>query len=860
MDWKLKLKALLHDPPYKIRVIEKHKSEAVSLFRKILSESLEDESVNLADKLASSQSRIIVKPNFVDKQKERDFEKKSHVNYDECQFVDIFSENKENIQTPDPKKVQDLFEKVGELNFSNQEERAKLVFLFFWRFYLEIFPEINKQPADSRAPNHSIYDHLVQTSAIVSALSQPAFLLFTIGPVQSFISKARKTSDLWAGSYMLSYLIWESMKVLVEQYGPDVIIYPNLLGQPVVDRWLYEIFKNSSFANFNEIKFKEWFQKWENKDKELEEKLTIANFPNRFLAIIPYNKDLGKKCEVEFENKLKNLLQRVCDKIKNYYQNLNLKNDIEKHLLSYFQVYWVIMPWSKNDILPYDTLSDYRELFGETELYNIIQEIVDHPYYQPANVGSAYSLILEITEKLLGTRKSVRDFKQIEQSGEKCHLCGEFEVLDIDWSQLSKDKPGIVKEWEKICGVCLTKRLFPEIIKEELNLSEDIRFPSTSEMGSIGEKRRLDNQIKEEFKQKFENFKSNKNLPSSISVPKLKHDLLYEIDGQYLMEETYRDEYFEREFGRKFDRKNLDEMKGFLREKNINPSRYYAILQIDGDNMSKWLKGEFNPKIENTIHEKVKDALISFSEKKEKLQKILCSKHPTSPSIHQAFSRRISQFALEKVRKIIENDHYGKLVYAGGDDVLALLPVEDVLKCAYNLQREFKNILSPKASMSAGILIVHHKYPLYMALKKVNEAEKKAKSIYGKDGKNSFCLIFLVGSGAERECGGNWELIDFIEDLICKFRNDEISGVFPYQYLEVVEKLYNGDKNKNISNVKEILRNELIRIFIRKEGVDKARLKQYFEEKILPFFEKLEINNFASMLVIAERISGEMRI
>ena len=865
MDWKLKLKAILHDPPYKIKFIEKHKEKGKELFEKILPyETFEDEKVNIADQIASAQSRIIVKPQFENEQKENDFKNTSSVNYDECEFIDIFSENKEPVQTPDVDKVQNLFNKLGNLTFSNQDERAKFVFFFLWRFYPEIFPEINKHPADSRAPNHSIYDHLIQTSAIVSALPNPAFLLFTIGPVQSFISKARKTSDLWAGSYMLSYLIWESMKVLVEEFGPDIIIYPNLFGQPLVDRWLYfDIFRNSPFTNFNEPKFKEWFKKWEDKDENLEEKLTIANLPNRFLAVIPYNKNLGQSCEEKFKNKLKELAEKVYEEIEDFSQNQNLKNNIEKHLFSYFQVYWVIMPWSKSGILLDDVLNDYKELFSDkNDLYETIKQIVNHPYYKPANVGTAYSLLLELTEKLLGARKSVRDFGQIEQLSEKCHLCGEFEVLKIDWKKLT---PGVVKNGEKLCGVCLTKRLFPKIIKEELGLSDEIKSPSTSEMASIGEKRRLNEGIKKNFEQEFNNFRkivreknNNKDLPSSISVPKLKNDHLYKIDGEFLMKENYREDRFEKEYGISVSSQDFETILSFLNENNINPSRYYAILQMDGDNMGKWLKGEFNPKMKDTIDEKVKDALIQFSEEKDKesLQKILCSKHPNSPSIHQAFSRKLSQFALEKVRKIVEDEHYGKLVYSGGDDVLALLPIEEVLKCAYNLQKKFKEILSSKASMSAGILIVHHKYPLYLALKKVNEAEKRAKNVYGKNG---FCLIFLTHSGEERECDGNWELVSFFEDIICKFRADEISNTFPYQYLEVVEKLCKKDQKRNIENIKEILRPELRRIFMRKEG-DKEKLKNYFEKEILPVFENLNAVNFANMIVMAGRISREIKV
>jgi CRISPR-associated protein Cmr2 len=893
MNWKLKLKAILHDPPYKIKFIETHRKKAEELFKKILPyETFEDEKVNLADKFASAQSRIIVKPKFEDKQKEEDFKKKSQVDYNECEFIDIFSENKESIQTPDIEKVQNLFDELEKLSFSDENERAKFIFLFLWRFYPEIFPEINKHPADSRAPNHSIYDHLVQTSAIVSALPNPAFLLFTIGPVQSFIAKARKTSDLWAGSYMLSYLIWESMKPLIEEFGPDIVIFPNLFGQPLVDRWLYfEIFKKSPFINFDEPKFKKWFEKWENKNKDLEEKLTIANLPNRFLVVIPFDKNLGQKCEEAFKEKLRYLAEKVYEKLKSYYENLNphLKNYIEKHLLLYFQVYWVIMPWStapipnppsrrdfksekdyeiaceeykKKYVLP--VLEDYEALLGKDDLHITIKEIINLPYYKPANVGSAYSLLLELLEKLLGARKSVRDFDQVEQPGEKCHLCGEFEVLDIDWEKLS---PKYVKQGERLCGVCLTKRFFPEIIKDEFSLSEyAVKFPSTSEMASIGEKRRLNDEIKKIFKQEFNNFReiireknNNKELPSSISVPKLKSDPLCEIDGEFLMKENYTEDHFVRNYGLRVSKEDFQNVLNILKLNQINPSRYYAILQMDGDNMGKWLKGEFNPKIKDTIHEKVIDALIKFSQGKDKegLQKILCSKHPNSPAIHQAFSRKLSHFALEEVRKIVEDEHYGKLVYAGGDDVLALLPIEEVLKCAYNLQKKYKEILSPKATMSAGILIVHHKYPLYLALKKVQEAEKKMKNIYNRNG---FCLVFMSNSGEERECGGNWELVGFFEDLICYFKTDKISTTFPYQYLQVVESLYETEKNKNLENIKEILEKELERIFLRKRG-EKSELKEILEKSILPWFEKIEdVYNFANILIIAKKIADEVRI
>lgn len=880
MDWKQKLKAILHDPPYKLLVFddlarehinknlkkaphieynkleksnsnyhELHEIWAEELLGYILpSECIKDEKVKEADQIASAQSRIIVKPT-IDKP---GFEEASRVDINESYFVDIFSEKPEEewkkVETPDPGKVKELFQELGELNFKSQDERAKFVFLFLWRFYPEIFEEINYHPADSRAPNHSIYDHLVQTSAVVSALPRPAFLLFTISPVQSFISKARKTSDLWAGSYMLSYLVWESMKPIVEEFGPDTIIYPNLLGQPLVDKWLYTEFKD----RFDIFKERTWFKKFID-NSHLDEKLTIANLPNRFLAVVPYDKDLANKCEKAFKSKLEDLA-KVSKKIGIDLSN-DIEDDIKEDLNSYFKVYWAMMPWSANGIYSPkdDALEDYKTLLGEDELYETIKEIIEHPYYSTANVGSAYPLLLELTEKLLGARKSIRDFNQLEEPGEKCHLCGEFEVLKLDWDKLKLSK-GVLKEGEKLCGVCLTKRLFPEIISKKFSLGE-IKFPSTSEMASVGEKRGISEKVKEEF-ESFFSLIEKLDIQNSVSVPKLKGDKLYSIDGQFLMTETYRTDYFEKELGLKVDEKDIKEIVEFLKKKEISPSKYYAILQMDGDNMGKWLRGEFNIKIGESIHKNVKKALIDFSKSddKVKIEKILDSRHPISPSIHQAFSRRLSIFALEYVRKIVEVDNYGKLVYAGGDDILAFLPVEDVLNCAYELQKTFKEVLSKKATMSAGILIVHHKYPLYLALKKVSEAEKKAKNFYGK---SAFCVTFMTHGGEEREFVYNWELKEFVEDLIENFHEGKIPSTFPYQYLKVVEELYDGNSNDDI---KEVLKSELKRIFMRKDKkMDKKFLNEYFE-KLSVWFEKMDIKNFANMLVVARKISEETRL
>ena len=117
--------------------------------------------------------------------------------------------------------------------------------LSLWRFGPEFPPENlgllwQNLPADTRVPDHSIWSHLRLTSALAGASvdDEPALVVLSLAPVQAFIAQARKTTDLWAGSHLLSRMSWEAMKVFVEAYGPDSLILPNLWGVPLVDMWL----------------------------------------------------------------------------------------------------------------------------------------------------------------------------------------------------------------------------------------------------------------------------------------------------------------------------------------------------------------------------------------------------------------------------------------------------------------------------------------------------------------------------------------------------------------------------------------------------------------------------------------------
>lgn len=125
---------------------------------------------------------------------------------------------------------------------------------------------------------------------------------------------------------------------------------------------------------------------------------------------------------------------------------------------------------------------------------------------------------------------------------------------------------------------------------------------------------------------------------------------------------------------------------------------YFAVLRADGDKMGKAL-----------------NAL-------------------TTIDAHIAFSEKLGIFALQARQKVIE--HYGAMIYSGGDDVLAFLPLDTALPCADALRLEFERIMKEALqdycdielpALSVGIAIGHYSDHLQHLLQRSAQAERAAK-------------------------------------------------------------------------------------------------------------------------------------
>jgi CRISPR-associated protein Cmr2 len=144
------------------------------------------------------------------------------------------------------------------------------------------------------------------------------------------------------------------------------------------------------------------------------------------------------------------------------------------------------------------------------------------------------------------------------------------------------------------------------------------------------------------------------------------------------------------------------------------PPAYVACLVADGDHMGKAISG-------------------------------LKSDHAT-----KEFSRALAEFA-RQARGIVQSErHYGSLVYSGGDDVLAFLPVETAPHCAAELATTFTNMLRPVApdntpTLSVGIGVGHVLESMGVLRALATGAERAAKD----NGRNSLAIVVDKRSGGK---------------------------------------------------------------------------------------------------------------
>jgi CRISPR-associated protein Cmr2 len=165
----------------------------------------------------------------------------------------------------------------------------------------------------------------------------------------------------------------------------------------------------------------------------------------------------------------------------------------------------------------------------------------------------------------------------------------------------------------------------------------------------------------------------------------------------------------------------------------VKSRKYYGILLMDGDRMGV------------------------------RLTEPTSSDMNVGVDYHRGVSKSLHHFATTRVPELVGKFH-GQLMYAGGDDVLALFPTDEIVGCADEIRKEFSKELA-LATMSAGITVVHISHPLREALDDARYAEKTAKNDLGRD---AVSFRIVKRSGQILVSGGKWATngMRLVEDFL----------------------------------------------------------------------------------------------
>lgn len=202
--------------------------------------------------------------------------------------------------------------------------------------------------------------------------------------------------------------------------------------------------------------------------------------------------------------------------------------------------------------------------------------------------------------------------------------------------------------------------------------------------------------------------------------------------------------------------------------------KYIAAIAFDGDSIGKWVNGDSLPQGQS-----LKDH-------------------------HGDFSRALSDFALKRVGPLVGASVTGKdsrgqpiqvplgqLIYAGGDDVVCLVPADAALEVAAALRSAFRKATENtpstglKPDASAGIAIAHIHAPLQDLIREAQKAEKRAKN----DGpKPAVSVTLMKRSGEIAHWTTQWTSggIELYQAVAALLKPGSLSGKFPHRVCQLL--------------------------------------------------------------------------
>lgn len=511
-------------------------------------------------------------------------------------------------------------------------------------------------------------------------------LHFTLGPVQSFVGQARRTRDLWAGSFLLSWLSGQAMKAVAEHGGgldPARILFP-----AVENDALFVALTDSAEA-----------AGWPR----------IGSLPNRFKARVPADFDPGV-CRTAVQASWRALAEAVWSR---YVDPAAADgNDTrvvwDRQIHTFWETTWVIGP-------------------------------------DPGDGSDG---------AWLDQRKNWRSHRPPVEGGDHCMLMGDWQELsgfvratdrdrqDRFWEALRGSvrsrldlRPG-----ERLCAIALVKRLFPTLPEDELDSTlgwvpgsgqQGIRaWPSVGYIAAVP-------WIKAASQKAPAECESYARLVRDLARDRAFNEYATRIDGLKdagavsaldggLFFESQIDQLSDDELtpaqtddGPGGARRRLSGGLAAIREQaglgEVSP--FYALLVMDGDRVGALLQNH-----------KGSEAKISAA---------------------------MGRFAGQVSDIMTEED--GVAIYAGGDDVLALLPIETAVPAALRLEQAFRTAFHglSEAGISGAVVLAHIHVPLRAVIAEAHhQLDTVAKD---QNGRGSLAISVLKSGGRTLQWVSTWQ-------------------------------------------------------------------------------------------------------
>lgn len=397
----------------------------------------------------------------------------------------------------------------------------------------------------------------------------------------------------------------------------------------------------------------------------------------------------------------------------------------------------------------------------------------------------------------LDQRKNWRTWFLPNEPGVKCSVMGDLQEisgakrpnraeLDAFWKVLRNNRiEGIENDFaekEAVCAITYVKRRFSRYFKGFETKVGGLKLkgwdvptgvPSVSFMAAVHwlEKasEKVDKKLLGDFTEKA------KNLTGSYGERKTKiacldNDLINKLDGNVFYKNNLENpEMF---VGKETEKKELLSLLQQINStKDMEPiSPFYAILMMDGDSLG-----------------------IQMSDEEKQ----------------SAIAKGLNTFTRE-VLPIVQK-HNGFLIYAGGDDVLAILPLEDALPCAIVLRDFYLSCFkgaTVTTTLSGAIEYAHVKTPLGKVLKEAHDLlDNIAKEQTGRD---AIAIRVWNLGGLQLQWAQPWEIAlngnrTYLQELTEQLNptdgiDNEFSNSFFYKIRERFKLLNAGDTGAKLNS------------------------------------------------------------